>query len=206
MISEAQGEELTDKRRKTVISKAQWSQIMVRSLRGEDDKSLCAEFGMSANSLRQQRYNNPGWQAAHDEIKALRNAKNEAPKPVVKVVQGTLSIKEIIDSHPSLIANFAQGKIREAIEGETLPAIESWSDLKTAIEIVRKACGMDNQTTNVQVNLWSGAAQSGPSVIIDAQTSPVEPVRESENECSTVESEEQMDDSAQSVESKGITP
>ncbi len=153
----------------SVLTKAQWNQLMVRSLRGEDDKTLSADFGVPTGAIRQRRAHEPVWATAREQIQGLKTSLSEAPKPIVRVEMAPLSITEIASQHPELIANFVTGKITEAIDGNSIPSITSWNEFKIAMEMVRKSCGMDANQTNIQVNLWSGSSAQRPSVVVEAE-------------------------------------
>jgi hypothetical protein len=68
------------------------------------------------------------------------------------------SQEEIADENPRLVARFSHSKIKEAIQTNSIPAPQSWGELKTATEILRKAVGLDRDQAPVQINLWGGEA------------------------------------------------
>jgi hypothetical protein len=96
------------------------------------------------------------------------------PSELSTETMGNASLEEIADENPRLIAGFSHSKIKESIQTNSIPAPQSWSELKTAVEILRKAVGLDRDQAPVQVNLWGGEADgvalyrdSGPIVETD---------------------------------------
>jgi hypothetical protein len=60
--------------------------------------------------------------------------------------------------------------IEYSIEQDLIPMPSSISEFKMLVEIVRKSCGLDDKTTNIQVNMWSGGAASpAPSITAEAE-------------------------------------
>ena len=144
------------------IKETQWRQLIIRSLKGESDKELAQKFGVQVGTIRQRRYSDPVWTAAAEQIKAVQKA---APKAALTKPNTPLSLNDISSIHPETVAKFAHRMIEYSIEHDLIPMPSSISEFKMLVEIVRKSCGLDDKTTNVNIALWSGGSVSpAPSI------------------------------------------
>lgn len=151
----------------STIKETQWRQLIIRSLKGEADKDLAQAFGVQLGTIRQRRYSDPVWSAAVEQIKAVQ--KSSVKEAIVRS-DNPLSIQDISRLHPESVAKYAHRMIEYSIEQDLIPMPSSISEFKMLVEIVRKSCGLDDKTTNIQVNLWSGGGASpAPSVTVEAE-------------------------------------
>jgi hypothetical protein len=150
------------------LSNAEWARLMAESLKGGNDNELAIKYGVSVGTLRQRRYNDSAWRVAHDRVKDIDKI---GTKNAVVVSQTTpLTLAEIAALNPELLANFTYNALKVAIDQGLIPLPTSWSEAKTAMEMMRKSTGQDDKTTNIQVNLWSGGGASpAPSVTVEAE-------------------------------------
>lgn len=148
------------------LKEAQWRQLMVRSINGESDKDLARAFGIQAGTISRKRYSDPVWGAAHDALKArTKAAKAEMSSDVAAVQTPPLSLDHISSIHPESVARFAHGLIQSSIEQGLIAPPTTISEFKALVEVVRKSCGLDDKTTNVNIALWSGGSVSpAPSI------------------------------------------
>lgn len=159
-----------EKKGSATLTAAQWKTLTVKSLQGVDDKSLSAEYGVAANTIRQRRYVDPVWQTAHDQLKGLKILKTETKQELTKAATTPLSLSDLSTIHPGLVANFAHTQLKLSIEQGLLPLPTTWSEAKTADDMARRAMGLDDKTTNVNVSLWAGGGvTSRPSVIVEGE-------------------------------------
>lgn len=149
------------------LKETQWRQLIIRSLKGEGDKELAQAFGVQLGTIRQRRYSDPVWTAAADQIKAVQKVTTKA---LAAPKDNPLSLSDIGRIHPESVARFAHNMLESSIEQGLIPMPSSISEFKMLVEIVRKSCGLDDKTTNIQVNLWSGGGASpAPSVTMEAE-------------------------------------
>lgn len=149
------------------LKETQWRQLIIRSLKGEPDKDLAQAFGVQLGTIRQRRYSDPVWTAAADQIKAVQKS---MPKAILAQSDSALSMQDICVKHPESVARFAHNMLESSIEQGLIPMPSSISEFKMLVEIVRNSCGLDDKTTNIQVNLWSGGGASpAPSVTVEAE-------------------------------------
>lgn len=149
------------------LKETQWRQLIIRSLKGEPDKDLAQAFGVQLGTIRQRRYSDPVWTAAADQIKAVQKV---TTKTLAAPKDNPLSLSDIGRIHPESVARFAHNMLESSIEQGLIPMPSSISEFKMLVEIVRKSCGLDDKTTNIQVNLWSGGGASpAPSVTMEAE-------------------------------------
>lgn len=154
----------------SVLTPAQWVVLMVESLKGASDKDLADKFGVTPNTIRQRRYNDPAWRVAHDRLKELADI--GAGNALEKASSAPLSLAEVASANPELVANFALQSLKTSIEQGLIPLPTSWNEAKTAFDMLRKATGQDRDGAQISVSLWSGQAPaqtSGPSVIMEAE-------------------------------------
>ena len=93
-------------------------------------------------------------------------------KEAEKALTSPLTVAEIASLNPELIANFTYNALKVAIDQGLLPLPSSWSEAKTAMDMMFKATGQDKAVTNVQVSLWSGGGGSSsqaPSIAVDVE-------------------------------------
>jgi hypothetical protein len=142
--------------------------LMAESLKGGLDKDLADKYGVGVGTIRQRRYNDAAWRIAYDRLKdsALVGAKES----VEMVKTAPLSLAEIASLNPGLLANYTYTALKTSIEQGLIPLPTTWSEAKTAMEMMRKSTGQDDKQTNVQVNLWSGGAASpAPSITAEVE-------------------------------------
>ncbi len=150
------------------LSNAEWARLMAESLKGGNDNELAIKYGVSVNTVRQRRYNDSAWRVAHDRLKEIE--KTGFKKEAEKALTLPLTVAEIASLNPDLIANFTYNALKVAIDQGLIPLPTSWSEAKTAMEMMRKSTGQDDKTTNIQVNLWPGGGASPvPSVTVEAE-------------------------------------
>jgi hypothetical protein len=145
-----------------------WAKLMAESLKGAEDKDMSDKYGVPISTIRQRRYNDPAWRVAHERVKDISMI---GTKNVVETAKTTpLSLVEIAALNPELLANFTYNALKVAIDQGLIPLPTSWSEAKTAMEMMRKSTGQDDKTTNIKVNLWSGGGASpAPSVTVEAE-------------------------------------
>lgn len=147
----------------TVIGQAEWIKLMAESLKGVPDKELSDKYGVTCNTICQRRTNDNAWRIAHERLKDAALIKSK--ETVNSVQTSPLSIAEIAALNPELIAKFTYEALKCSIEQGMIPLPTSWSEAKTAMDMMRKATGQDDKTTNVNIALWSGSSVSpAPSV------------------------------------------
>jgi hypothetical protein len=145
----------------SVLSKEQWAEAKKMSLAGVKDVDIARKYGLRVGTIRQRRYDDNEWHAAWKQ-RQLESLKAKQPPSAACELStealGNASVEEIADENPRLVASFSHSKIKESIQTNSIPAPQSWSELKTAVEILRKAVGLDKDQAPVQVNLWGGEA------------------------------------------------
>lgn len=162
------------------LRETQWRQLIIRSLKGESDKDLSHAFGVQVGTIRQRRYSDPVWGAAHDALKLKTKAvqtpalpvETRAVKPVynsdfaaVQTLPVSLTLAEIASQHPETVAKYAHGLVQQAMDQGLIAPPTTISEFKALVEVVRKSCGLDDKTTNVNIALWSGGSVSpAPSI------------------------------------------
>lgn len=162
------------------LRETQWRQLIIRSLKGESDKDLSHAFGVQVGTIRQRRYSDPVWGAAHDALKVkTKEAKAPDPPPETKALKPVyssdftavraspvpLTLAEIASQHPETVAKYAHNLIQQAMDQGLIAPPTTISEFKALVEVVRKSCGLDDKTTNVNIALWSGSSVSpAPSV------------------------------------------
>jgi hypothetical protein len=150
------------------LGNSDWARLMAESLKGAEDKDMADKYGVPISTIRQRRYNDPAWRVAHDRVRELPLA--GAKSTVEKVKTAPLSLAEIASHNPELIANFTYEALKCSIDQGLIPLPTSWSEAKTAMEMMRKSTGQDNPQTNIQLNLWSGSSASpAPSITADVE-------------------------------------
>lgn len=162
------------------LRETQWRQLIIRSLKGESDKDLSHAFGVQVGTIRQRRYSDPVWGAAHDALK-VKTKETKAPEPTpetralkpvstsdfaaVRTSPVSLTLAEIASQHPETVAKYAHNLIQQAMDQGLIAPPTTISEFKALVEVVRKSCGLDDKTTNVNIALWSGSSVSpAPSV------------------------------------------
>lgn len=150
------------------LSNVEWARLMAESLKGASDKDMGDKYGVPTSTIRQRRHNDPAWRVAHDRVKDLPLA---GAKMSVETSQTTpLSLAEIANLNPELLANFTFNALKVAIDQGLVPLPSTWSEVKTAMEIMRKSTGQDDKAAVIQVSLWSGGAASpAPSISVEAE-------------------------------------
>lgn len=145
------------------LDNAAWARLMAESLKGAEDKAMADKYGVPISTIRQRRYNDPAWRIAHDRLKELPVA---GAKAIVASVQSPpLSIGEIANLNPDLIAKFTYESLKSSIEQGLIPLPTTWSEAKTAMEMMRKSTGQDDKSASVNITLWSGGSVSpAPSI------------------------------------------
>ena len=162
------------------LRETQWRQLIIRSLKGESDKDLSHAFGVQVGTIRQRRYSDPVWGAAHDALRASAKASKgesqavelKAVKPAtpsifaaVQAPPSPLTLSEIASQHPESVAKYAHGLIQQSIEQGLIAPPTTVSEFKSLVEVVRKSCGLDDKTNNVNITLWSGGSVApAPSI------------------------------------------
>lgn len=159
-----------------VVSEADWADIRLASIRGVSDTQLALQYGIKAGTISSRRYNDRSWSIAKSNgALATKNDKGQLSTSLID------NLETIATSNPLLLAQYAHKKLKSAISKDALPDIESWSDMKTASEILRKACGLDKEQAQVSVNFWAGESSETPLIETESHEIP-----DSENpECST---------------------
>jgi hypothetical protein len=145
----------------SVLSREQWAEAKKMSLAGVRDVDIAHKFGIRTGTIRTRRYDDTEWLLAWQSMQSDRREAKRTPSPPSELsteTMGNASLEEIADENPRLIAGFSHSKIKESIQTNSIPAPQSWSELKTAVEILRKAVGLDKDQSPVQVNLWGGEA------------------------------------------------
>jgi hypothetical protein len=145
----------------SVLSREQWAEAKKMSLAGVRDVDIAHKFGIRTGTIRTRRYDDTEWLLAWQSQQSDRREAKRTPSPPSELsteTVGNASLEEIADENPRLIAGFSHAKIKESIQTNSIPAPQSWSELKTAVEILRKAVGLDKDQSPVQVNLWGGEA------------------------------------------------
>jgi hypothetical protein len=145
----------------SVLTKEQWAEAKRMSLAGIKDVDIARKYGLRVGTIRQRRYDDNDWHAAWKQMQ-LESLKAKQPASAacglsIDLVENA-SQEEIADENPRLVARFSHSKIKEAIQTNSIPAPQSWGELKTATEILRKAVGLDRDQAPVQINLWGGEA------------------------------------------------
>lgn len=143
------------------LDNAAWTRLMAESLKGAEDKAMADKYGVPISTIRQRRYNDPAWRIAHDRLKEL--PVTGAQTVLANVQTSPLSLAEIASQNPELIAKFTYEALKCSIEQGMIPLPTSWSEAKTAMDMMRKATGQDDKTTNVNIALWSGSSPA-PSI------------------------------------------
>lgn len=150
------------------LSNTEWARLMAESLKGATDKDMGDKYGVPTSTIRQRRHNDPAWRVAHDRVKDLPLAGAKITFQESKTTP--LSLAEIANLNPELLANFTYNALKVAIDQGMIPIPTSWSEAKTAMEMMRKSTGQDDKANVVQVNLWSGGGASpAPSVTVEAE-------------------------------------
>jgi hypothetical protein len=152
----------------STLGNSEWIKLMAESLKGVPDKELSDKYGVNVNTIRQRRYNDGAWRIAYDRLK--ESALVEGKKAVETVKTAPLSIAEITALSPELLANYLYNALKCSVEQGLLPLPSSWSEAKTAMDMLWKATGQDKPQTNVQLNLWSGSSASpAPSIAAEVE-------------------------------------
>ena len=150
------------------LSNSDWLKLMAESLKGAKDQDLADKFGVNVNTIRQRRYSDGAWRIAYDRLR--ESSLVESKNSVQTAKTSPLSIAEIASLNPELLANFTYNALKVAIDQGMIPIPTSWSEAKTAMEMMRKSTGQDDKNNVVQVNLWSGGGASpAPSVTVEAE-------------------------------------
>lgn len=145
------------------LGNSEWARLMAESLKGAEDRDLADKYGVTVGTIRQRRYNDSAWRIAHDRLKDAALIKSK--EAVNSVQTSPLSLAEIASLNPELIAKFTYAALKCSIEQGMIPLPTSWSEAKTAMDMMRKATGQDDKTTNVNIALWSGGSVSpAPSI------------------------------------------
>lgn len=145
------------------LGNSEWARLMAESLKGAEDRDLADKYGVTVGTIRQRRYNDSAWRIAHDRLKDAALIK---AKETVKDVQTSpLSLAEIASLNPGLIADYTYKALKSSIEQGLIPLPTTWSEAKTAMEMMRKSTGQDDKSSNVNITLWSGGSVSpAPSI------------------------------------------
>lgn len=161
-----------------VLTKEQWDEVRALSLKGVPDVQLCARYGIRTGTLYQRRYNDPTWLALWraGPAKPGKAPEKSLPQGLSPAVQSAadMTIEELAQNNPLLLAQYTHSKIKEAVQTDSLPTPSSWGELKTASEIFRKAVGLDKDQSPVQINLW-GTNQDGLASGPVVDVTPSEP-------------------------------
>lgn len=145
------------------LGNSEWARLMAESLKGAEDRDLADKYGVTVGTIRQRRYNDSAWRIAHDRLKDAALIK--AKETVDSVQTSPLSIAEIASLNPGLIAEYTYKALKCSIEQGLIPLPTTWSEAKTAMDMMRKSTGQDDKTTNVNIALWSGGSVSpAPSI------------------------------------------
>ena len=155
----------------SVLTPEQWQAIKLASIRGVSDSQLGLQFGVKPGTIAGKRWNDSEWRAAKGDLKL---ASREEDSHINRALDG--SIETIASENPLLLAQYAHKKLKRAVSNDMLPEIESWSDAKTASEILRKACGLDKEQAAVSVNFWGGSSFD-PVEIASIETGPAQEQR-----------------------------
>ena len=139
------------------LTEAQWRELKLASIRGVPDAQLGIQYGIKPTTISSRRYNDREWSIAKSDGRLAKDIDNTT---LGDVLSG--SLETIASENPLLLAQYAHKKLKRAISADALPDIESWSDAKTASDILRKACGLDKEQAQVQLNFWGGEAASVP--------------------------------------------
>ncbi len=164
--------------RRQVLSDEQWAEVKKLSLAGVGDPEIALQFGIKTGTIAQHRYDDPPWLMEWRRRREERLTVKKAPQtsgPLSTETMGNASLEDIATEHTQLVGSYTHAKIKETVQTNILPAPQSWSELKTAVEILRKAVGLDKDQAPVQVNLWGGEADgvalyrdSGPVIETDS--------------------------------------
>ena len=144
-----------------VLSTEQWQEVKKLSLSGIGDPELALRFGVKTGTIAQRRYDDAPWLMEWRKRREERLRAKKAPQtsgPLSTETMGNASLDDIAAEHSALVGSYTHAKIKETVQTNILPAPQSWSELKTAVEILRKAVGLDKDQAPVQVNLWGGEA------------------------------------------------
>jgi hypothetical protein len=144
---------------RTNLTAEDWDGIKAASIRGVPDSQLAVQFGITPGAISARRFNDRVWATAKTDG---RLATEQTKNLLSEVLSG--SLETIATENPLLLAQYAHKKLKRAVSADALPDIESWSDAKTASEILRKACGLDKEAAQVQLNFWGGEAASVPEM------------------------------------------
>lgn len=161
-----------------VLTKEQWDEVRLLSIKGIPDSQICETYGIRSGTLYQRRYNDSAWLAlwragAQKPGKVPEKLLPEGLSPAVQEA-ASMSLEELAQNNPLLLAQYTHSKIKEAVQSDSLPTPSSWGELKTASEIFRKAVGLDKEQSPVQINLW-GTNQDGLAAGPTIDVTPPEP-------------------------------
>lgn len=161
-----------------VLTKEQWEEVKLLSIKGVPDMQLCTQYGIRQGTLYQRRYNDPNWLALWraGPQRSGKAPESTVPKDLSPAIQeaSSMSLEELAQNNPLLLAQYTHSKIKEAVQTDSLPTPSSWGELKTASEIFRKAVGLDKEQSPVQINLW-GQNQDGLASGPVVDVTPPEP-------------------------------
>jgi hypothetical protein len=144
-----------------VLSNEQWAEVKRLSLEGVMDPELAIQFGVKTGTIAQRRYDDAPWLLEWRKRREERLRAKKAPQASVPLSTNLVenaSQEDIAAEHIAIVGGYTHSKIKEAIQTNSIPAPQSWGELKTATEILRKAVGLDRDQAPVQINLWGGEA------------------------------------------------
>jgi hypothetical protein len=147
--------------RRQVLSNDQWEEVKRLSLSGMGDPEIAHQFGIKTGTISQRRYDDTPWlmewrQRREERLKAKKEP--SASGPSLPTLVENASQEDIAAEHTAILGAYTHAKIKETVQGNILPAPQTWGELKTATEILRKAVGLDRDQAPVQINLWGGEA------------------------------------------------
>jgi len=168
--------------RPSKLTPEQWIQVRDAAIAGVPYEKLAFEFGITVTSIKQAAKRN-GW-ATPKKVEKLQEQYQSKEKTLVTHSNlGVNGIPNLTKSGGELIAetllqngekgsltasNLALSLLLQSTP-EKLKPLADISDLGTALNVVRKAAGMDKQAVNVGINLpgWAASVSMEKSVSAD---------------------------------------
>jgi hypothetical protein len=143
----------------SILPDETWAELRAASIRGVSDQKLSEVYGVKPTTISSRRYNDREWRLARSDgalPEKVRNSNSNIGQTNRLTTVLEASLEEIATENPLLLSRYTHQKIKEAVQGNMLPDIQDWSQLKTASEILRKAVGLDREAASVTLNLFGG--------------------------------------------------
>ncbi len=147
-----------------------WKAVRTASIKGVSDSQLSDYFSVTIGAIQSRRFDDPEWKAAkkdqqpHRTNNQSKKVKTSDPQQVAQHIEAVsaLSLAEIGERSSILLARYGHEKLKTAVEEDSIPAPQTWSEVKTVMEVVRKSTGQDKEQQPLTLNLFGSASFMEP--------------------------------------------